>query len=48
MGYEVLPTDSAPSLPLMLYIYSWEKGSEQLTLLGWDSCADLVKDRGVL
>ena len=39
---------SAPSLRKLLCIYSWGKRSEQLTLLGWGSGADFVKNRGVL
>ena len=41
-----------PRIPLPLstfcYIYSWGKRSEQLTLLRKDSCAYLIKNRGVL
>ena len=37
-------------LPLFTFccIYSWGKKSEQLTLPGWGSCADLAKNRRVL
>ena len=37
-------------LPLSTFccIYSWGQRSEQLPLPGWGSCADLVKNRGVL
>ena len=41
--------DSTPSLHMLLSIHEIKgKISEQLTLLGWGSSADLVKNRRVL
>ena len=38
---------SSPSLHILLYLFTGKR-SEQLTLPGWSTCADLVKNRGVL
>ena len=43
-GFSVV---SAPSLHILLYLFMGKR-SDQLTLPGWGSCADLVRNRGVL